>query len=160
MNLKGSVIIAVIVSMVLMLHGLAVAADKSVIVGFHQKPGPSEKALIHRAKGTIKRTYKFIPAMAASLPEDALYKIKKNSKVAYVEEDSIFIAVKPVHNGEYMNSWGVQHIGADAAHATGNKGAGVRIAVSIMTVTLMMTIGTAMVHMLRVSSLLSRMTPV
>ena len=35
---------------------LAHSAHKTVIVGFHKRPRNSEKALIHGAKGIIKRT--------------------------------------------------------------------------------------------------------
>jgi subtilisin family serine protease len=103
--------------------------EKSVIIGFHEKTGPSEQALIHDAKGIIKRTFRLIPAMAVSMPEEEIAKIKKNNKVAYVENDSIVTAVEPLIGDEYANSWGVQHIGSDVAHASGNKGLGVKIAV-------------------------------
>jgi subtilisin family serine protease len=103
--------------------------EKSVIIGFHEKTGPSEQALIHDAKGIIKRTFRLIPAMAVSMPEEEITKLKKNNKVAYVENDSIVTAVEPLIGDEYANSWGVQHIGAGVVHASGNKGLGVKIAV-------------------------------
>jgi subtilisin len=129
MNLKRILFIILTISIFLVLHGPAISAEKAVIVGFHQKPGPSEKALIHGAKGIIKRTYRLIPAIAANLPEQAVAQIKKNRKVAYVEEDGIFMAVEPLAGDEYLDAWGVEHIGADVAHSSGNKGAGIRIAV-------------------------------
>ena len=46
----------------------ALSAEKSVIVGFKQKPGPSERALIRRAKGVIQRSYQLIPADMAAGP--------------------------------------------------------------------------------------------
>jgi subtilisin len=107
----------------------AIAKDTSVIVGFHEKPGHLEKALIHEARGIIKRTYRLIPAMAVTISEAGVEKIKKNRKVAYVEEDAIYMAVEPLIGDEYRNSWGVFHILADVAHTSGNKGAGVRVAV-------------------------------
>ncbi|MEN8262452.1 MAG: S8 family serine peptidase [Nitrospirota bacterium] len=129
MDLKRNLFIILITNIFLILNGAALSAEKSVIVGFHQKPGPSEKALIHGAKGIIKRTYNLIPAMAASLSEEAVAQIRKDKKVAYVEEDGIFMAVEPLPGYEYIDAWGVQHIGADVAHASGNKGAGIKIAV-------------------------------
>lgn len=129
MDLKRNVFIILTVSVILIIHGLALSAEKSVIVGFHQKPGPSEKALIHGAKGIIKRTYHLIPAMAASLPENAIADIKKNKNVAYVEDDGIFMATEPLPGDEYANSWGVQHVGADFVHGSGNKGTGIKIAI-------------------------------
>jgi len=100
------------------------SADKSVIVGFKQKPGPNEQALIHNAKGVIKKTYSLIPAMAVSLSEKEIEKLKKDKKVAYVEDDGIFTTAD-----EYTEAWGVEHIAAEVAHVSGNKGAGIKIAV-------------------------------
>jgi subtilisin len=112
------------------LPGLALSAEKSVIIGFKQKPGPSEQALIHGARGIIKRTYELIPAMAASLPEQEIEKLRKNGKIAYVEENAVYrAAADPLLGDEYENSWGVQHILADAAHASGNRGTGVKVAI-------------------------------
>ena len=119
----------VIMGLMLCLPLTAHAEEKSVIVGFHEKPGPSEKALIHGAKGIIKRTYRLIPAMAVKVSEKEIEKIKKNKKVAYVEEDAIYTAVEPLPGDEYAESWGVWRIGADIAHASGNKGTGVKVAV-------------------------------
>jgi subtilisin len=110
--------------------GLAFSAEKSVIIGFKQKPGPSERALIHGAKGIIKRTYELIPAVAASIPEQEIAKLRKNSQIAYVEENAVYrAAVEPFPGHEYENSWGVHHILADVAHTSGNRGTGVRVAI-------------------------------
>jgi subtilisin len=117
-------------SFLFILPALAVSAEKSVIIGFKQKPGPSEQALIHGAKGIIKRTYQLIPAMAARLPEEEIANLKKNAKIAYIEENAIYrAAVEPVPGHEYEESWGVPHILADVTHASGNKGTGVTVAV-------------------------------
>jgi subtilisin len=122
-------ILVLTAGMFLCLTGLASSSEKSVIVGFHQKPGPSEEAFIHGAKGIIKRSFHLIPAMAVSLPEEEIAALKRNSKVAYIEEDVIFSAVEPLPGDEYANSWGVWHIFTDIAHASGNRGAGVRVAI-------------------------------
>ncbi len=111
------------------LAGLTQARDKLVIVGFRQKPGTSERTLIRKAQGSIKRRYKLIPAIAASLPEERIEELKRNSKIAYVEENATYAAAATQHADEYENSWGVRHIFADLAHASGNKGSGVRIAI-------------------------------
>ena len=110
--------------------GMALSAEKSVIVGFHQKPGPSERALIRGARGLTRRTFHLINAISAELPEEEIAKLKKDKKVAYVEENAVFrIADVPPPGQEYTNSWGVAHIGAAEAHTTVNKGTGVKIAV-------------------------------
>ncbi len=100
-----------------------------MIVGFHQKPGSHEKALIHRAKGRIRRAYGRIRAMSVTLDEKAIKRIKRHSNVAYVEDNAVISAVDSVLSQEYLDSWGVHHIGAERAHASGNKGSGVKIAV-------------------------------
>jgi len=114
----------------LILPGLAFSAERSVIVRFKQKPSHSGKALIHGARGKVRRTYQLIPAMAASLPEEEIEQLRNNSNVAYVEESAIyFAAAAPPPVDEYGNAWGVSHISADLAHADGNRGTGVKVAV-------------------------------
>jgi subtilisin len=117
-------------SLLFLLPEAAFSAKKSVVIGFKQKPGPSEHALIHGARGIVKRTYELIPAMAASLPEEEIAKLRKNGKISYVEENAVYrAAAEPLPGSELENSWGVHHILADVAHASGNKGTGVRVAV-------------------------------
>jgi subtilisin len=129
-NAKYLIVMAVLITFIyLLLPGVTFSAEKSVIIGFHEKPGSTEQALIHGAKGVIKRTFRLIPAMAVNLSEEEIPQLKKNNKVAYVEDDAIVTAVEPLGGDEYANSWGVQHIGSDVAHASGNKGLGVKIAV-------------------------------
>jgi len=67
--------------------------------------------------------------MAINIPENGLKKLKNSSRVAYIEEDMIYAAVEPLPAEESENGWGVMHIGAYGAHASGNKGTGVKIAV-------------------------------
>jgi subtilisin len=112
------------------LPGLALSAEKSVIIGFKQKPGLSDKALVEKARGKVKHTYQLIPAMAASLPEEEIDALKMDANVAYVEEDAVYTTADATPSDvEYDNSWGVTHISADVAHAGGNLGAGVTVAV-------------------------------
>jgi len=109
---------------------LALAAEKSVIIGFKQKPGPSEQALIHGARGIIKRTYELIPAVAANIPEHEIATLRQSERIAYIEENAVYrAAADPTPDHEYENSWGVLHIRSDVAHASGNRGAGVKVAV-------------------------------
>jgi subtilisin len=129
MNVRRKIVIILSVSCLLLLPDLATSADKSVLVGFHQKPGPSEQAFIHGARGIIKRTFRLIPAMAVTLPEEEIVRVKKNSQIAYVEEEAVFTAVEPLPGDEYANAWGVWRIFSDVAHGSGNRGAGVRVAV-------------------------------
>lgn len=120
---------AVITGLWLLLPSLSMANDRPVIVMFHQKPGDHEAAIIHGAKGIIKRTFDLIPAMAVTLPEEELERLKNDSAVAFIEEDAVFTAVEPLAGIEYTNSWGVSHILSYVAHQSGNRGTGVKVAV-------------------------------
>ena len=95
-----------------------------VLIGFKEKPGPPEQALVKGLGGKIKYTYNFIPAMAASLPEKAIEALQKNPNVKYVEPDGLVQALD-----ELDSSWGVKHIGAGVVHDLGNRGTGVKVAI-------------------------------
>jgi hypothetical protein len=61
MDIRRSLfILSMTTSIILILHSIVFSAERSVIVGFHEKPGLYEKALIHGAKGVIKHTYRHI----------------------------------------------------------------------------------------------------
>ena len=106
------------------------AADRSVIVRFTQPPGPTERSLIRKSRGTIQRSHQLIPALTVTLPEAEIAKLRKDSKIAYIEENVIYSAVpEPPSGNELGNSWGVAWIKADVAHASGNRGAGIKVAV-------------------------------
>jgi subtilisin len=108
----------------------ALSADRSVIVCFKRHPGPSERALIEKAGGKINRSHRLLPAMTASLPEEEIAALRGNSSIAYVEENAIYaVAPQPPAGNELGNSWGVTRIFADVAHASGNRGAGIRVAI-------------------------------
>jgi len=107
-----------------MLSGIALAADRDVIIGFHQPVGLSEKALIHDHGGVAKKSFRLIPAIAARMPENKIEELKKDPRIAYIEDDKIFEAAD-----EYSSSWSVQHIGSKIVHDQSINGTGVRIAI-------------------------------
>ncbi len=111
----------------IVLSGTAYSEEprRDVIIGFHQMPIPSEKALIHSGGGVVKHEYRLIPAVSASLSEQAIDIMKKNPRVAYIEDDVILT----IATGEYVNSSGVSHIGCEIAHNNGIDGTGVKVAV-------------------------------
>ena len=113
----------------LLLPAFGSASEKSYIVGFHRKPGTVEKERIKNSKGHIKRSFNLINAMVVTLPEEEFEKLKKDKNIAYISEDMIYTATVPLPGNEYAESWGVEHISADLVHLTGNKGAGIKIAV-------------------------------
>jgi subtilisin len=96
-----------------------------VLVLFADHPGPGDLDDVRRAGGQIKRTYRIVPAVAASLPEPAVVALQRNPRVIAVDPDVEITA----SDLELDNAWGVKHIGAGDLHADGNKGAGVTVAV-------------------------------
>ena len=117
-------LLILIVTILLTVPPFAHSADKSVLVGFRHPPRNSERAVIHGAKGIIKRTFNLIPAMVVTIPEEEIPDLFSNSSVTYVQENVVYRAAD-----EYTESWGVAHIGANQAHISGNKGTGIKIAV-------------------------------
>jgi subtilisin family serine protease len=96
-----------------------------VFIGFNQPPGQSEENLVRSLGGEIKYTYHIIPAIAAYVPETAIQGLLRNPRVTVIEPDVTIQAT----DAELSNSWGVEHIGAGVVHASGNKGAGVKVAI-------------------------------
>jgi len=96
-----------------------------VLIGFKEKPGAAQQAMVKGVGGKIKYTYNLIPAIAASVPEGAIEALKKNPNITNVELDSMVYAL----DAELDDSWGVKRIGAGLVHADGNKGTDVNIAI-------------------------------
>ena len=97
-----------------------------VLIGFKEKPGAAQQAMVKGVGGKIKYTYNLIPAIAASVPEVAIEALKKNPNVRYVEPDGQVFAL------EQTIPWGVDRIDADVVHASAplyNKGTGVKVAI-------------------------------
>ena len=122
-----TLIITFLAIIITLLSGTAYSEEpqRDVIIGFHQMPIPSEKALIHSEGGVVKHEYRLIPAVSASLSEQAVDIMRKNPRVAYIEDDVILT----IATDEYMNSSGVSHIGCEMAHNNGIDGTGVKVAV-------------------------------
>jgi len=113
--------VCLILASVLAISGVtAQSAEKiPVIVGFKDKPDPD---LIRSHGGDIKCEYKLIPAVACSLPQQAIDSLRKNSQVEYIEPDSeVYIIQENL-------PWGVDRIDAELVHPY-NKGTGVKVAV-------------------------------
>jgi len=93
-----------------------------VLIGFIQRPGPPEGAMVRGLGGEIRYTYHLIPAIAATIPETAVDALRRNPKVAYIEADGIVQAIPQTL------PWGVDRIDAEVVH-TYNKGTGVKVAI-------------------------------
>ena len=110
-------------------QNVTLAAEKTVIIGYHNNPGISEKAFVRNARGKVKRTFRQIRAMSVRIDEKDISRLKSDRRVAYVENDAVFTAVEPMLGEEYKYAWGVERIGAQVTHSAGHKGAGVKVAV-------------------------------
>jgi subtilisin len=101
-----------------------------VIIGFEDKPNSD---LIRAHGGDIKYEYHIVPAIAASLPEQAIDALKKNPNIEYIEPDC-----KVTIAGEVL-PWGIDRIdaelvwnGTQGGHDVGlgrNAGDGIKIAI-------------------------------
>jgi subtilisin len=111
-------------AIIILLSGIALAADLDVIIGFKKPVGQPEKDLVKSHGGKEKKSFHLIPAISAQLPEDKIEKLKKDPKIAYIEKERIYKAAD-----EYSDSWGVQHIGAQPVHNQNIYGDGVKVAV-------------------------------
>ncbi len=98
-----------------------------VLIGFRHQPGAAEQALVRRAGGSIKYTYHLVPAIAATLPENAVDALRRNPNVTIIEPDGLFYKID--YATELNNTWGVKRIGSGNVHANGNKGTNVRVAI-------------------------------
>jgi len=120
-------ITALVTVMVFGLVASPVAAQPAemvkVLIGFDRQPGPDEEATVRGVGGSIKYTYHLVPAIAASVPQAAIDRLLRNPRVTRVEPD---IEVRAI---DQVLPWGVNRIDADVVHSTGNKGAGVKVAV-------------------------------
>jgi len=96
-----------------------------VLIGFKEKPGPAQQAMVKGLGGKIKYTYNLIPVIAASVPEVAIEALKKNPNITNVELDSVVYAL----DTELDNSWGVKRIGAGIVHDSDKNGEGIKIAI-------------------------------
>ena len=92
-NKRSRIVFLFSIFLCLLFTAGALAAERAVIIGFHQRPGPAEQALIHSAGGAAHRAFHLIPAMAAKVPEQALEGLRRNPHVAYVEDDAVVSAI-------------------------------------------------------------------
>jgi subtilisin len=96
-----------------------------VLIGLRHMPRVSDEALVRAHGGRVKYRYSIVPAMAASIPPQAVAALQAHPAVVRVEPDVEAYAVA----GEYP--WGVVRIGAQSVHSLTPPvlGTGVRVAV-------------------------------
>lgn len=111
---------------------VAAPADKvDVIIAFNKLPGATEHGLVRGLGGSIKGSYRLVPAIAASVPSTAIQGLQHNPNVERVEAD---IAVTAFGLGdetlqEVKNAWGVDRLDASRVWSAGYDGSGVGIAI-------------------------------
>lgn len=109
---------------IIILTGIALAADRDVIIGYKKSVSVQEMELITGYGGIVKKNLQLINAVSARMPENTVEKLKSNSNIKYVVNDTVFRA-----SDEYSDSWGVQYIGSQAVHEQNINGTGVKIAI-------------------------------
>lgn len=108
-----------ILLLIIMLSSLATAGLASsknpenthVIVGFKDLP---DADLVHAHGGEKKYEYNSIHAIAATMPTQQIEALRRDPRVAYVEEDVIVQATE--YDSRY--DWGISKIGAKVVHET------------------------------------------
>ena len=102
---------------------------EDVIVRFKDKPGQAELHAFKGLGGDVSNVFTIIPAISGRLPAKAIEALKNNPQVEVVEPDYLVQALEYSAENELGNSWGAEHINADAALTTGYSGEGVKVAV-------------------------------
>ncbi|OUL09479.1 hypothetical protein B0533_04760 [Sedimentibacter sp. SX930] len=102
---------------------------QDVIVRFKDKPGQAELHAFKGLGGDVSNVFTIIPAISGKLPAKAIEALKNNPQVEVVELDYTVQALEYSSENELGNSWGADHINADAALAAGYSGEGVKVAV-------------------------------
>lgn len=102
---------------------------QDVIVRFKDKPGQAELHAFKGLGGDVSNVFTIIPAISGRLPAKAIEALKNNPQVEVVELDYTVQALEYSPENELGNSWGADHINADAALESGYSGEGVKVAV-------------------------------
>ena len=106
----------------------AINGKIQVIIGFKSKPGSSDIDFITGLGGIINREYTIINAIAATVPENILDKIKRSPNIEYVEIDEKMYAHIPIGTCQeiqilkQVTPWGIDRIGSRLVNAMGIKG--------------------------------------
>jgi serine protease len=104
----------------------AAAGEKNVIVGFDAAPGANEVALVQGVGGRVTHRYKYIPAVAATIPEEQHSTLASTSGVAYVtDDDELYL----LGGRRQTTDYGVAKIEAPAAWRLGARGEGVKVGI-------------------------------
>lgn len=109
--------------------------NRSVIIGFRQKPTRSDIDMVTNLGGVIRRIHTIINAVTADIPNEAMDIIKRDSNVEYIEIDEKVFAHVPIATCQeikilkQITPWGINRVGSRLVNAAGNTGQGVKVAI-------------------------------
>lgn len=133
MNRSSNILLFLFVAVISfgsVLSSTVVAEERRVIIGFHQVPYASERALVRHHRGKLKRRLEGVRALSASLTDRAIARLRDDPRVAYVEKDVVVMSVEAEYgNIEYLESWGVDRIESAVVHSENVKGAAIKVAI-------------------------------
>ena len=114
-----------------MVAGIA-SADEVVmdlIVSLEAHATPADIAAVEQMGGTVRHAYSIIPAMAVSLPAEAMDALAALPSVRLIEEDAVGEWLSMAGDGELDAAWAVQQVNAGDVHAMGITGLGVKLGI-------------------------------
>jgi len=115
--------VSVIFSIQLTFASSAFAARKKVIIGYSAKPDKGDEDNIRAKGGKVNHRYDIIPAIAAEVDEADLKRLKKASKVKYIEPDYAVQGMLAPNDPRYSDLWGLNNIGQTGGAADADIGA-------------------------------------
>jgi subtilisin family serine protease len=96
-----------------------------VLIRFKKHPAASDHTHVKEHGGHIRHSHWIVPAVSARMPADELAALREDPNVEAIEPDLTVHAT----DLELDSAWGVKHIGSGMAHAQGQFGGGVKVAV-------------------------------
>jgi subtilisin family serine protease len=104
----------------------ATGSEKDVIVGFDAAPSTEELALVAAVGGRVTHRYKYIPAVAATIPADQEAALEAAAGVAYVSDDHQLYLLG---GRRQTTDYGISQVEAPAAWRLGARGKGVKVGI-------------------------------
>jgi serine protease len=102
------------------------AGEKAVIVGFDVAPGADELALVQAVGGRVTHQYRYIPAVAATIPADQDSALAAEPGVAYVQDD---LELYLLGGRRQTTDYGISKVQAPEAWKLGFRGNGVKVGI-------------------------------
>ncbi len=99
-----------------------------VFVHFDSVPGKTEQGLVRAFGGKVTHSYSIIPALAVTIPQQAIEGLSKNPHVTSIELDHEVKATE-IYDEEYYRGWGIDHVHSGVAHEQSILGQGVKVGV-------------------------------